>query len=86
MPSGYIQTGGGPNGIAGNTYYTINATAGQQLFRLQLRRLSDPHLPAHQRHLQGDHAERLLPRRCRDLAGNTQQGDTVTVTFTVTAG
>ena len=28
VPSGYIQTGGGPNGSAGNTYYTINATDG----------------------------------------------------------
>src|SRR5208283_1106950 len=29
VPSGYIQTGGGPNGSAGNTYYTIFATSGQ---------------------------------------------------------
>ena len=28
MPSGYIQTGGGPNGTAGNAYYTIAAAAG----------------------------------------------------------
>ena len=28
VPSGYIQTGGGPDGSAGNTYYTINATSG----------------------------------------------------------
>ena len=27
VPSGYIQTGGGPNGSAGNTYYTVNVTA-----------------------------------------------------------
>ena len=29
VPSGYIQTGGGPNGTAGNAYYTINAPTGQ---------------------------------------------------------
>ena len=28
VPAGYIQTGGGPNGSAGNTYYTIVATSG----------------------------------------------------------
>ena len=28
VPSGYIQTGGGPNGSAGNTYYTVTATGG----------------------------------------------------------
>ena len=28
MPSGYVQTGGGPNGDAGDAYYTINAAAG----------------------------------------------------------
>ena len=28
VPSGYIQTGGGPNGSAGNTYYTVAAVAG----------------------------------------------------------
>ena len=28
MPSGYVQTGGGPNGGAGDTYYTIIAAAG----------------------------------------------------------
>jgi hypothetical protein len=28
VPSGWIQTGGGPNGSAGNTYYTVSATAG----------------------------------------------------------
>ena len=28
VPSGYVKTGGGPNGSAGNTYYTVNVTAG----------------------------------------------------------
>ncbi|MHC5537608.1 beta strand repeat-containing protein [Singulisphaera rosea] len=28
VPSGYLQTGGGPGGSVGNTYYTVNATAG----------------------------------------------------------
>src|SRR5262249_16915957 len=28
VPSGYIQTGGGPNGTAGDAYYTINAVVG----------------------------------------------------------
>ena len=27
VPPGYLQTGGGPNGSAGNTYYTISAAA-----------------------------------------------------------
>ena len=29
LPCGYIQTGGGPNGAAGDTYYTITARAGK---------------------------------------------------------
>ena len=54
VPSGYIQTGGGPNGSAGNTYYTINATAGHSYTGEQLRRLPDPQLlPVHGL-LQGD--------------------------------
>ena len=28
VPSGYVQTGGGPNGSAGSAYYTITAVAG----------------------------------------------------------
>ena len=28
VPSGYLQTGGGPNGSAGSTYYTITAQSG----------------------------------------------------------
>ena len=29
VPAGYIQTGGGPNGSAGSTYYTISVKGGQ---------------------------------------------------------
>ncbi len=28
VPSGYIQTGGGPNGSAGSTYYTVTVQSG----------------------------------------------------------
>ena len=31
VPSGYLQTGGGPNGSAGNTYYTVVADERAQL-------------------------------------------------------
>ena len=34
VPSGYVQTGGGPNGSAGNTYYTVNAASRPQLLRV----------------------------------------------------
>jgi len=28
VPTGFIQTGGGPNGVAGDTYYTVVRRAG----------------------------------------------------------
>ena len=49
VPSGYIQTGGGPNGTAGNTYYTIVATAGHSYSGYNFDDYQIPTCYAHQR-------------------------------------
>ena len=57
VPSGYIQTGGGPNGSAGNTYYTIVATSGHSYSGYNFDDFQIPTCRSHLRLLQGDHPE-----------------------------
>ncbi len=85
VPSGYIQTGGGPNGSAGSTYYTVTITAGQSSTG---NNFDDYQIPT------------CTPTcvsfaitcttgsttTVTNLRGSTTQGEEVTVTFTVTPG
>ena len=85
MPSGYIQTGGGPSGSAGNSYYTIVAAAGHNYFGYNFDDYQIPTCtPINVCY------KVTTPSGCSqtvtNLAGNTQQGDTVTATFTVPSG
>jgi hypothetical protein len=85
VPSGYIQTGGGPGGSAGNTYYTVNATSGHGYGGNNFDDFMIPTCaPVCVTY------KVTTPSNCSqtvaDLGGNTQQGDTVTVTFTVPSG
>ena len=85
FPTGYIQTGGGPNGSAGCTYYTISVAERPDLRGQQLRRFPGADLHAHQRQLhrqQQQHPD----DGARPSRGKTHQGNTVTVTFTVPSG
>ena len=78
VPSGYVQTGGGPNGSAGSTYYTISVQSGQiytgnNFDDYQVPTCSPTNVS-------------YLVNGCTtvsDLGGQTAQGETVTVTFTV---
>ena len=84
VPSGYIQTGGGPNGTAGNTYYTITASSNGDYTG---NNFDDYKIPT----CQPTCVSYCVSGNCKpttvsDLRGNTQQGDMVTVTFTVAAG
>ena len=85
VPSGYIQTGGGPSGSAGNSYYTIVAAAGHNYSGYNFDDYQIPTCtPINVCY------KVTTPSGCSqtvtNLAGNTQQGDTVTVTFTVPSG
>ncbi|MGH7140688.1 MAG: SdrD B-like domain-containing protein, partial [Pirellulales bacterium] len=79
VPSGYVQTGGGPNGSAGATYYTIaSATAGKTYGG---NNFDD----ADQCDLSDFTCVKYVLNGCTtvsDLRGNTKQGETVKVTFT----
>jgi uncharacterized repeat protein (TIGR01451 family) len=73
----YVQTGGGPNGAAGSTYYTICTAAGGAYTGNNFDDYLVPTCsPTNVSYLVNNKA---VP----NLSGNTQQGDTVTVTFTV---
>ena len=85
VPSGYIQTyiqtGGGPNGSAGNTYYTVNVVVGQTYGG---NNFDDYQIPTCT-----PKSYSFAVTNCNgatttvsDLRGNTQQGDEVTVTVT----
>jgi hypothetical protein len=85
VPSGWIQTGGGPNGSAGNTYYTINASTGQvyggdNFADYQIPTCSPTNVSFTLTPSCGS------PSTVSDLRGNTKEGETVTATFTVPAG
>ena len=85
VPSGYIQTGGGPYGSAGNTYYTINPTSGNTYannnFSDFLIPTCTPTSVSFKVTTPSGSSQTVT-----NLAGNTAQGDTVTVTFTVPSG
>ena len=79
VPSGYIQTGGGPNGSAGSTYYTIQVQAGQIYSGNNFDDFQIPTCTPTCVSYTIDNNNCLTT--VSDLRGNTQQGDTVTVTF-----
>ncbi len=85
VPSGYIQTGGGPGGSAGNAEYTIVAAAGHSYSGYNFDDYLIPTCTP-----TNVSFKVTTPSGCSqtvtNLAGNTQQGDTVTVTFTVPSG
>jgi hypothetical protein len=85
VPAGYVQTGGGPNGTAGNTYYTITVQKGQiyggnNFDDFQVPVCSPSNVSFKVTDGNGNSTT------VTDLRGNTQPGDTVQVTFTVPAG
>ncbi len=85
VPSGYVQTGGGPNGSAGSSYYTVTATAGHNYSGYNFDDYLIPTCtPTNVSY------KVTSPSGCSQtvtsLGGNTAQGDTVTVTFTVPSG
>ena len=85
VPAGYVQTGGGPDGTAGNSYYTIVASSGQTYSGSNFDNYLVPTCtPTNVSYTV------TTPNNCSttvaSLAGNTQQGDTVTATFTVGSG
>jgi hypothetical protein len=85
VPSGYVQTGGGPYGSAGNAYYVINAQAGQTYGGNNFDDFQVPTCtPTNVCYTVSNGS--CQSRTYSTLSGNTQQGDVVTVTFTVSAG
>jgi hypothetical protein len=85
VPSGYIQTGGGPDGSAGDTYYTVNVASG---YRYSGYNFDDFLIPicAPSNVSYKVTTPSGCSRTVTNLSGNTQQGDTVTATFTVPSG
>ena len=85
VPSGYIQTGGGTSGSAGNAYYTVTATSGHSYsgynFADYLVPTCTPTSVSYKVTTSNNYCTTVT-----NLGGNTQQGDTVTVTFTVPSG
>ncbi len=83
VPGGYLQTGGGPNGTTGNTYYKIVATGG---YTYSGYNFDDFQIPTCQ--LCNVTYTVTTPsgssHTYTTLTGNTAQGDTVTVHFTTT--
>ncbi|HWY86722.1 MAG TPA: SdrD B-like domain-containing protein [Gemmataceae bacterium] len=85
VPPGYIQTGGGSGGSAGCTYFTVVASSGHAYggnnFDDFMIPTCTPICVSY---------KVTTPSNCSqtvtDLGGNTLQGDTVTVTFTVPPG
>jgi len=84
VPSGYIQTGGGPNGTAGNTYYTISAQSGHSYTANNFDDYQIPMCAPTNVSYRVTTANGCSSTTVSNLGGNTQQGDTVQVTFTVT--
>ena len=85
VPAGYVQTGGGPNGSAGNAYYTIVASSGHSYsgytFDDYFIPTCAPNNVSYQVTTPSNYSSTVS-----NLVGNTQQGDTVTATFTVPSG
>jgi Prealbumin-like fold domain len=86
VPSGYVQTGGGPNGSAGATYYTINATNNQTYTGNNFDDYMIPTCTPTCVSYTVYSSSCGYGQTFSTLSGNTQQGDVVTVNFTVTPG
>lgn len=84
VPTGYVQTGGGPNGTAGNTYYTTTVTAGHAYAGEDFDDFMIPTCMPINICYTVKHGYRTYTYSSLD--GNTSPGDTVTVTFTVPSG
>jgi Prealbumin-like fold domain len=85
VPTGFVQTGGGPNGTAGNTYYTVNGTTAGLTY--SGNNFDDFQIPTCTPQCVSFAVDNNgCVNTVSDLRGNTQQGDKVTVTFTVPAG
>ena len=82
VPTGYIQTGGGPNGSAGNTYYTVTAAAGKSYSGYNFDDFLIPTCAPTNVTYTVTNSSGKVCYTGSTLAGNTQQGDTVTVNFT----
>ena len=89
VPNGYIQTGGGPNGNAGNTYYTINAQSGESYSGYNFDDFLIPscttcgssNFTYQVTNPTGGWRNTPVTTTVSDLSGNTAQGDTVTITL-----
>ncbi len=85
VPAGYIQTGGGPNGSTGNTYYTISGTSGQTFSGMNFDDYLIPTCtPTNVSYTVYNSS--CQAKTVSTLGGNTQQGYIVSVSFTVTPG
>ncbi|HTQ39236.1 MAG TPA: SdrD B-like domain-containing protein [Pirellulales bacterium] len=80
VPSGYIQTDGGPNGSAGNTYYTVVVHCSQSYTGYDFDDFLIPTCTPKCYSFSVTNSS--CSKTVSDLRGNTDQGDTVTVTFT----
>ena len=84
VPTGYIQTGGGPNGSAGCTYYTISASAGQTYTGNNFDDYFEPTCSPSSYSFAVTNNCGVTTKGLTNLSGNTAKCDAVTVTFTVT--
>ena len=83
VPTGYVQTGGGPNGSAGATYYTVVVQSGQVYGGNDF---DDFLIPTCQpKSYCFTVTNNCTSTTVSDLGGHTDQGDTVTVTFSTGA-
>jgi hypothetical protein len=84
VPTGNVQTGGGPSGAPGNTYYTVTATPGNSYAGYNFDDFPLDQCAATNISYQVYHNGSWTT--VTTLGGNTHQGDTVKVTFTIPAG
>jgi hypothetical protein len=85
VPTGYVQTGGGPNGSVGNTYYTDAIQSGTSSAS---NNFDDFAADCAAEIAKMSNIKYLIngTTTVTDLRGNTHQGDLVQVTFTIAAG
>ncbi len=82
VPSGYLQTGGGLSGSAGNAYYIVNAVAGHSYAGDNFDDYLMPNCNCGSTNFSFVVTKPGgSPTTVTNLAGNTQQGDTVSVTL-----
>jgi hypothetical protein len=82
VPCGYIQTGGGPNGCASDSYYTITAATGQTYSG---NNFDDYYENCTMCSLSNIYYVIDGCKTVTELSGNVQPGDIVTVYFTAAA-